>query len=93
MSLSPYQIVITPVITEKATSLQPIGKYAFRVHPRANKIEIRKAVQEIFKVKVRDVNTMKVRGKFKRQRFREGLTSSWKKAIVTLEKGQKIEFV
>ena len=93
MSMSPYKILITPVITEKATALQEIGKYAFRVHPSANKIEIRKAVQEIFKVKVREVNTVSVRGKFKKMRFREGLTSSWKKAIVTLEKGQKIEFV
>jgi large subunit ribosomal protein L23 len=67
------------------------NKYLFRVTKEANKIEVKKAVEEIYKVKVDSVNIMNVRGKKKRVRFREGMTSSWKKAIVTLEPDNRIE--
>ena len=93
MIRSVYQTIVTPAITEKGTSLQEKGKYIFRVHKDANKIDIKKAVQDIFKVKVKNVNTMNVRGKMKRMRQQAGMTTSWKKAIVTLHKGEKIEFV
>ena len=88
-----YEIIVSPIISEKSTALsEKQGKYVFRVNKKANKIEIRKAVEEIFKVKVTSVNTMQYRGKKKRVRMAEGMTSSWKKAVVTLGKGQKIDF-
>ena len=88
-----YEIIVHPVITEKGTAMAEQDKYLFRVRPDSNKIEIKKAVTDIFKVKVKNVNTINVKGKMKRLRQRAGMTSSWKKAIVTLEKGEKIEFV
>lgn len=87
----PYSIVKYPVITEKGTQLGPQNKYLFSVDIKANKIEIKKAIEEIYKVKVARVNTMKVRGKKRRVRFQEGKTPDWKKAIVTLAEGQSIE--
>ncbi|MFQ5793757.1 MAG: 50S ribosomal protein L23 [Candidatus Bipolaricaulia bacterium] len=85
-------ILIEPIISEESWRLQDENKYAFRVHPRANKPEIRKAVQEIFGVKVVGVWTMRYRGKPRRQRFYErGRTSGWKKAIVQLADGDRIE--
>ncbi len=86
-----YSIVKYPVITEKGTQLGPQNKYLFSVDIKANKIEIKKAIEEIYKVKVARVNTMKVRGKKRRVRFQEGKTPDWKKAIVTLAEGQSIE--
>ncbi|MEA3560635.1 MAG: 50S ribosomal protein L23 [Candidatus Omnitrophota bacterium] len=86
-----YSIVRYMLITEKSTKLGPFNKYFFSVDVKANKLEIKKAVEDIYKVKVNDVNTMKVRGKKKRVRFQEGRTSNWKKAIVTLAEGQSIE--
>lgn len=91
--LSSYETIVHPVISEKGTGMAEQGKYLFRVRRDSNKMEIKKAVQDIFKVKVREVNTMNVRGKMKRLRHRAGMTSAWKKAIVTLKKGEKIEFV
>lgn len=88
---SPYQIVKGPVITEKFSQLGPYNKYGFRVDSRANKIEIKKAVEEIYKVRVKKVNTVQVKGKKRRVRGQEGKTASWKKAIVTLKPGDKIE--
>ena len=79
------------LITEKGTKLGPFNKYFFSVDIKANKLEIKKAIEDIYKVKVNDVNTMKVRGKKKRVRFQEGRTSNWKKAIVTLAQGQSID--
>lgn len=86
-----YDIVKNLVRTEKGTSLEPSRQYLFQVAKRANKIEIKKAVEEIFKVKVQSVNTAVVPGKRKRVRQAVGYTSDWKKAIVTLKAGQKIE--
>lgn len=88
-----YSIIQEPLITEKATNLSANeNKYFFRVDPKANKIEIKDAVEKIFNVKVSSVNTLNVLGKMKRVRYRQGRTSNWKKAIVTLVKGQKIDY-
>jgi large subunit ribosomal protein L23 len=86
-----YDIIKTLVRTEKGTMLEPDRKYLFHVAKSSNKIEIKKAVEEIYKVKVQDVNTTIVRGKLKRVRQEQGSTTPWKKAIVTLKVGQKIE--
>lgn len=86
-----YDIIIKPVITEKTVSMMESGKYTFRVAIGANKFEIKKAVQDIFKVDVVNVSTMNVRGKLKRQGRSQGMTPAWKKAIVTLKEGQNIE--
>jgi len=95
MTFIPQDIIISPVITERATDNLAMGKYTFKVDKKANKIEIKKAVEALFAgVKVQKVNTMNVRGQFRRQgRNRGGYTASWKKAIVTLAEGSKtIEF-
>ena len=86
-----YDIVKTLIRTEKGTMLEPERKYLFQVAKNSNKIEIKRAVEEIYKVKVQDVNTSTVRGKLKRVRQEEGKTTPWKKAIVTLKEGHKIE--
>ena len=86
-----YDIIKTLVRTEKGTMLEPERKYLFKVNNKANKIQIRQAVEEIYKVKVESVNTSMVRGKLKRVRHEEGKTTPWKKAIVTLKEGHKIE--
>ena len=88
---SPYTIVISPLRTEKGTNLLPFNKYVFCVSGEANKFEIRSAIEEIYKVKVKKVNTLTVKGKKKRVRYIEGTTSDWKKAIVTLKAGDKID--
>lgn len=85
------EILIRPVITEKSVSLMEQNKYVFRVALKANKIEIKNAVEEIFKVKVVDVNTVRVKGKTKRMGRYEGKTSDYKKAIVQLAAGDTIE--
>lgn len=85
-------IIIKPLVTEKSTDLMSQGKYVFKVDKRANKIEIGKAVEEIFKVKVTAVNTMNVIGKMKRMGRTAGKRSDYKKAIVKLAAGQTIEF-
>ncbi|MDR1740909.1 MAG: 50S ribosomal protein L23 [Synergistaceae bacterium] len=92
MNLSSHEILIRPIVTEKSSSLMPNGKYTFEVHRSANKIQIRKAVEEVFKVKVLSVNTLNVRGKPKRMGAFKGTSRSWKKAIVSLPAGERIEF-
>lgn len=87
----PRDILRKPVVTEKSTSLLQDNKYTFVVDPKANKTEIKQAVESIFKVKVEKVNTMRVKGKLKRVRNILGKTPDTKKAIVTLKKGDKIE--
>lgn len=90
---SARKIIYTPLTTEKSTDLRTKeDKYAFKVDLKANKLEIKKAVEEIFKVKVEDVHTMVVHGKVKRMGRFEGKRPNWKKAIVRLKKGEKIEF-
>ena len=83
--------IIRPVLSEKSTDMAQVNKYIFRVPMKANKNIIRKAVKEIFNVTAVKVNVMKVRGKRKRVRYKYGLTSAWKKAIVTLAENEKIE--
>lgn len=85
-------VLLRPMVTEKTTSLMQDNKYTFVVAPSANKIEIRKAVEELFKVKVLDVNTVRVLGKTKRMGRTEGKRSDYKKAIVKLAPGERIEF-
>lgn len=89
--MTPYQVIRSVLVTEKGTQMAPENKYLFRVDPRANKIMIRKAVEEIYKVKVQGIRTATVQGKTRRIRTREGRTPSWKKAIVTLKEGEKID--
>lgn len=85
-------VILKPLITEKGSRLREEGnKYIFSVLPDANKIEIKRAVQDIFDVKVRDVKTIVVRGKIKRMGAFEGKRPDWKKAVVTLEKGHSID--
>ena len=89
--MNAHEILRRPVITEKGTMLGESGQYAFEVARDANKIEIRKAVEQVFKVDVRAVNVMHVRGKVRRMGKSRGMTTSWKKAVVTLKAGQRIE--
>lgn len=86
-----YNIVKTLIRTEKGTVLQDSRKYLFQVDRRATKVDIRKAIEEIYKVKVQDVNTSVVPGKKKRVRQILGRVPDWKKAVVTLQDGHKIE--
>ena len=86
-----YEILRRPLITEKYTALQAYGKYAFEVAGEASKPQIKQAVEKAFKVEVTAVNVMTVPGKTRRLGRREVLTQSWKKAIVTLKLGDKIE--
>ncbi len=85
----PRDIIVKPIVTEKSTSLMEENKYTFKVNIKANKVEIKKALEEIFGVKVESVNTMRVKGKPKRMGVHRGYTSDWKKAIVTLAPDSK----
>ncbi len=85
------EIIIKPVVTEKSVDLMQENKYCFRVAKDANKIEIKNAIEEIFKVTVINVNTVNVHGKMKRMGRTQGKTASWKKAVVTLREGDSIE--
>ncbi len=78
-------IIISPVITEKSSSELQNGKYTFRVNKKATKIEIAKAVEKLFGVKVLRVNTISVKGKEKRMGAHSGMTPDWKKAIVSID--------
>ena len=87
-----YEILRRPLITEKSTALQAQGKYAFEVAGEANKLLVKQAVEKAFKVEVTDVNVMTVPGKRRRLGRRQLPAHPWKKAIVTLKPGDKIEF-
>jgi len=87
-----YEVVRRPLITEKATLMKEQNRYAFEVAKEANKRQIREAVEAAFKVNVVKVRVMNVPGKMRRIGRRYVMTPSWKKAVVTLESGQKIEF-
>jgi large subunit ribosomal protein L23 len=92
--LMPHEIIDRPVVSEKSVAIQQAhNQVTFRCHPDANKIQIRDAIQALFKVKVTRVNTITMRGVARRMRGRPGVTAAWKKAIVTLADGQKIEGV
>jgi len=87
-----YQVVIKPLVTEKGTMMLSEGNWVtFKVHPDANKIEVREAIQKIFSVSVLQVNTQIVRGKRKRFGKTMGQSKAWKKAMVQLKEGDKIE--
>jgi large subunit ribosomal protein L23 len=85
------QIIRQPIISEKSYALIAENKYTFRVHPRAHKTQIRSAVEEIFKVHVVEVRTMRQKPKPKRRGWTTGQTRSWKKAVVELAPGDRIE--
>jgi len=86
-----FKILKSLLHSEKGSTLLPLNKYIFEVDKRANKSEIRKAIELAYKVKVKDVNTMIMSGKWRRVRFKPGKTPDWKKAIVTLRQGDKID--
>ncbi|MBI4656358.1 MAG: 50S ribosomal protein L23 [Elusimicrobia bacterium] len=88
-----YDIIITPILSEKSVNLKDKeNRYSFRVSKDANKIEIKHAVEKIFKVKVEKITTSIVPGKMHRVGRYSGLRSDWKKAVVTVKKDQKIDF-
>jgi large subunit ribosomal protein L23 len=90
---SVYDVIRRPIISEKSTALAEVGnRYAFEVAVQSNKQEIREAVQRLFNVKVRKVHTMVMHGKMKRVGRFETKRPNWKKALVTLAEGQKIDF-
>lgn len=92
MKIALYDIIQEPIITEKITrESETLGKYAFRVHPKANKKEIKSAVEKVFNVHVTRINVINNSGKWRRVRFQPGKTADWKKAIVTLKAGEKID--
>ncbi|HBK67452.1 MAG TPA: 50S ribosomal protein L23 [Firmicutes bacterium] len=90
--MDPRDIIKKPIVTEKTTRLMELNKYCFMVDRRANKIQIKEAIETIFKVRVKEINTMRILGKIKRMGKYEGRRPSWKKAVVTLEPGSRIEF-
>lgn len=87
----PYEILKSMLHTEKSATMSPQNKYLFWVDKGANKIEIKSAIESIYKVKVKKVNTEMARGKNKRVRYVSGKTPDWKKAIVQLKTGDKID--
>jgi len=88
-----YEIIRRPLVTEKSTQQKETSRqYAFAVNPKANKNEIQSAVERLFKVKVLEVRTCNVLGKVKRLGRKYGKRPDWKKAIVTLKEGDRIEF-
>jgi large subunit ribosomal protein L23 len=91
--LDPYQVVVRPLITEKATHIsERHNAYTFEVNPLANKTEIKNAVETLFNVKVLDVRTQNRRGKMRRHRLKTGRMRNWKKAIVSLYEEYRIDF-
>ena len=90
---TPYDVIIKPVITERSMDDAQKKRYTFKVHPSANKTQIKLALEEIFGVEVKKINVMNVKGKFKRMGRTAGMTASSKKAIVVLTpKSKEIEF-
>ena len=91
MSLHPNEVLLAPVVSEKSYSLITDRKYTFKVHKDAHKTQVRQAVEEMFDVKVDNVNILKVQAKPKRRGLTKGTRPGWKKAIVQLREGQSIE--
>src|SRR5918912_2026734 len=94
MTLDAFSTIIRPVVSEKSTALSEQGKYVFEVAPSANKIQIKRAIEEAFanrKVQVSSVNILHVTGKVRRRGRSIGMTRSWKKAVVTLRAGQRLD--
>jgi len=86
------EVIKRPLITEKSTALQGVGKYTFEVAEKATKHQVRQAIEKAFSVEVEKVNMITIHPKWRGPGRRRGLTSASKKAVVTLKKGQKIEF-
>ena len=91
LGLDPRQVILAPVVSEKSYALIADQKYSFKVHPQAHKTQIRQAVEELFGVRVLDVNVVKVPQKPKRRGLYRGTRQGWKKAVVKLHKDDKIE--
>lgn len=93
MALDPAKILISPLLTEKSTNLkEDLRQYSFRVTPDSSKGDIKRVVEDLFKVKVLKIRTMTVFGKWRRMGRYQGRRPDWKKALVTVDKGQKIDF-
>ena len=88
---TPYDTLVSLLRTEKGTELLPLNKYMFIVGMKANKIQVKEAVEQIYKVKVTKVNVLIAPGMAKRVRYQLGWTADWKKAIVTFNQGDKID--
>ena len=89
-----FQVIKRPILTERSNSLRADKQQVvFAVHPKANKLEIKKALETIFKIRVLAVNTQNYKGKPKRLGVHQGKRSAWKKAIVTVPKGEKLDFL
>ena len=91
MSLHPSQVLIRPVVSEKSYGQIAQNQYTFQVDKRANKNQIKRAIEAAFDVKVYKVNTVNVKSKPKRQGFYRGRTATWKKAVIRLAEGERIE--
>lgn len=94
-SAGEYDIVLSTIVTERSTAQSEDSKhpkYTFVVAKDANKQQIKAAVEKIFNVRVTSVNTMNVKGKLKRLRMNRGMTPAWKKAVVTIREGERIDF-
>ena len=91
MSLHPNEVLLAPVVSEKSYSLITDRKYTFKVHRNAHKTQVRQAVEELFGVRVESVNILKVQAKPKRRGLTKGMRPGWKKAIVQLRDGDRIE--
>lgn len=93
IALEPHQIILRPLVTEKGMHRSTrYNAYAFEIHRQATKIDVRRAVEELFNVKVVAVHTQNRKGKPRRTRFSRGMTKDWKKAIVTLDPEHRIDF-
>lgn len=89
--MNPHDVILAPVLSEKAISGIEAGKYAFYVHPNANRVQVKDAIEAVFKVDVLKINVQKVRGKIKTQGRYVGRSPLRKKVIVTLRPGQRIQ--
>ena len=93
LQLAPHQILLRPRVTEKGVHRATRNnQYAFEIHREATKFDVKRAVEELFDVKVAKVRTQKRKGKMRRYRFRYGRTADWKKAIVQLHEDHRIDF-
>lgn len=91
--LESHQVLLRPLVTEKGVHrASRNNQYAFEIHRDANKLDVKKAIEELFNVKVEKVRTQTRKGKLRRYRFRQGKTSDWKKAIVQLHADDRIDF-
>jgi large subunit ribosomal protein L23 len=93
LELKPHEVIVRPLVTEKGTHRATRhNQYAFEIHPQATKTDVRRAVEELFHVKVEKVMTQNRQGKKRRYRYKLGETSNWKKAIVKLNSEHRIDF-